>query len=162
MITPSLCAVVTRLWLMCEPWPSTKRTTGPDARRWDTDGTKRHLNQSRKLFASIQPLSETPYRAAASPPLVHLSHRFFALYKTNGGNLMPSAEPQPRTVMYSLPDPPPISYTDLASRLASTLVDVASRQRPVSSAFHNLLATSSSDNLSNAFYFKTLCTKSIQ
>ena len=113
-------------------------------------------------IASIQPLSETPYQAAASPLLVLLSHRFLALYKTNGGNMMPSAEPQPRMVMYSLPGPPPISHTDLAPRLASSLLDVASKQRPVSSAFHNLLATLSSDNSSNSFSFKTFCTKSIQ
>ena len=59
------------------------------------------------------------------------------------GRHFPSAAPQRRTVMYSFPEPPPVSCTGLDSLRTSTTHEATAVQYPVSPQFHKQLGRSS-------------------
>ena len=87
-----------------------------------------------------------PYTAAAAgPPSIHLRHKFFPLYKMNGGSLSPEALPAQCTVVYSLPEPPPTSWTILVPLRTSSFVAETDIQNAVSSQFQRRAAVAGSE-----------------
>lgn len=95
-------------------------------------------NQSRKQSASIHPLSVTLNLQPAGPPSVHLSRKFFAAYTMYGGSIVPSAEQQPLTVIWSLPEPPITLKSCRTPFWHKTFDFEASRGNPVSSTLNIL------------------------
>lgn len=109
----------------------------PVLRRWLTAGMNSFLNQDKKVHSSIQPDSETPYMAPARPWANHSFFGYTPLYTVNGGNAhIQKLIHKPGQWCRTYFEPPVVSWTLLAPRVAKTLSEATARQKPVSSQFH--------------------------